>query len=103
MKQSIAHGHGWMPAAIATLLGATSSANAQQAISGEETHRTINIVYGNAIIGGLVGLATQHGKHAGDQMVGAAAGSVLGALLTRAAEGSRNRTRMNAPRRSVKC
>jgi len=92
-------------AAIAVMLAAVSNAHADATVSRADTHQTINIAYGKvasieeatassaagggAAVGGIAGLMTQHGKRSGDKVVGAAGGAVLGALLTRAAEGSR--------------
>ncbi len=109
MKRMSVRASAWLLTAIAAMAGAASTAEAQQTISRADTYQTINILYGKvtlveeaqaasaaaggAVLGGIVGLATQHGKHTGDKIVGAAGGSALGALLTRAAEGSR---RLNA-------
>jgi hypothetical protein len=96
---------GMLATAIAAVVGMATSAHADGVVSRADRNQTINIVYGKvalieeatassaaaggAAVGGIVGLATQHGKRGGDKVAGAAGGALLGALLTRAAEGSR--------------
>ncbi|MEQ1833908.1 MAG: hypothetical protein ABL977_12705 [Candidatus Eisenbacteria bacterium] len=69
-----------------------------------EKRRTIRVSYGTvvdlqeektasnmasgAVLGGAIGAAVSHHKKTGDQLKNAAAGALIGALLTRATEGS---------------
>lgn len=44
---------------------------------------------GGAVVGGLAGVATQHGRGSDEKLAGAVAGALLGGLLTHAATGKR--------------
>ena len=87
--------------ALATFAGPLLAAETVEQI---EKRRTIRVSYGTvvsleeqktasnagsgAVMGGAIGAALSHHKKTGDQLKNAAAGALIGALITRAAEGS---------------
>lgn len=91
---------------FAVVMLAAGSAAAQDVVSRTQKNQSIAIHYGKvtavdavkldsgskggAVLGGMVGLAASHGSsHNSDRVAATAGGALLGALLTRAAEGTR--------------
>lgn len=94
-----------IPVALAASICMGSAATAQDVTSRQDKNRTITITYGRVVaveattlstaagggaaVGGIVGLASAHGERNRDKIGTAAAGALLGAVLTRVAEGKR--------------